>query len=473
MIKTGCFLICLIMTLGLKASDDGYNISVTVNGIKNQDIILGYYYNKQMYVSDTATTNSAGTAIFSGEESLKGGLYLFYLPNGRYFDVLIDKEQKFSIRTDTLDLVGNMSISGAKDPSLFLSYQKFISERQKESSAYREKLQAVESDSEEAKELRAELTKINQKVEEYWENITTNHPESFTATFIKSMQEPSMPEFNIPDGVSNPDSLLQIKRYRHFRDHYFDNIDFTDERLLRTPFFVQRLENYFDRGIIQIPDTIADASIRIIEKSRDNATMFRFLVQYFFNRANESNIMGMDAAMVALAEKYYLSGDATWASEQFLMNLQERVTAIKPTLIGKTAQDLRMQTIDGGTARLHAVDAKITIIVFYEPSCGHCKKELPKLYKDVFLPYRDRGVEVFAVYSLDDMQEWNEFVDEHGLHEWINVFDPFHQTRFRQFYDIRSTPMLYVLDRDKKIAGKRIDAGQLPGFIEHLLRNYD
>ncbi len=459
----------ILMNNNIQASQNGYNISLEIKNLANKEVILVYYFNKQMYVSDTALTNQHGKTVFEGEEPLQGGLYFFYLPNGKHFDVLIDKEQYFAISTDTANLINNMQISNSEDAQLFLNYQKFLNKQQIKANELNEKLNSNDIDSKEKEKLIEELQNVNKEVNDYWDDVINKHPDSFTATFIKSMQEPSLPDFDIPSDSDNPDSLLFIKQYDFFRHHYFDNIDLRDERLLRTPFFTQRLDNYFTRGLIQAPDTVALASIELIEKSADNEKMFRFILQYCFNRANESNIMGMDAVMVELAEKYYLTGKATWVSDQFLETLQERINAIKPTLIGNTASNLVMTDINGNKQELFKVEANITIITFFEPSCGHCKVEIPNLYKEIYLKYRDKGLEFFTVYTLDNKEEWNDFIEKYEMTDWINVYDPYNQSGFRQNYDVRATPMIYVLDKDKKIVAKKIDSAQLPGFIEFLL----
>jgi thiol-disulfide isomerase/thioredoxin len=258
----------------------------------------------------------------------------------------------------------------------------------------------------------------------------------------------------------------------HFvKVHYFDNIDLTDDRLIRTPFFQQKIEYYFNNALLQMPDTVAEAAIRVIETSRPNPEMFKYLVPNIFNIVNESNIMGMDAAMVAIAEKYYLTGEAEWTTEEFINNLRTRVEELKPALLGQTAHDLKMENPQGEFFRLHEVRAPITIIAFYEPDCSHCKKEMPLLYNDVYLKYRDKGVQVFAVYNLVDKEQWNKFIDDNRMYDWINVYDPYQNTGFRRYFDIKSTPMIYILDKDKKIIGKRIDVEQIPSFLDHLLNN--
>jgi thiol-disulfide isomerase/thioredoxin len=259
--------------------------------------------------------------------------------------------------------------------------------------------------------------------------------------------------------------------YHYYKEHFFDNIDLQDERFLRTPYFAQKLETFIDKLVIQVPDSVVKEGVRLIEMARGNEEMFRFLVQFMFNRANESKIMGMDAAMVAFAEKYYLSGEATWADQEFLDKLETRVREIKPTLIGNKAHEMRMESIEGQIYSLNELNAEITIVAFFEPSCGHCKKEIPKLYREVFEPYRSKGVQVFAVYTLADRDEWTNFINEHELYDWINVYDPYHQTHFRDYYDIKSTPTIFILDREKKIIAKKLDVDQMPGFLDYVLSN--
>src|SRR5690554_1526413 len=169
--KKHIILILLLVTaVALQATAaQGHKIQVQLNGFQNQELILGYYFNKRMYVTDTVPINGAGLATFQQEEALPGGLYLFYLPNGKYFDVLINDEQNFSIQTDTADLVGKMQITGSKESSLFLDYQRFLMQKQKESEALRNEIKANEGQQARVADLSQQLQKVNQEVADYWD----------------------------------------------------------------------------------------------------------------------------------------------------------------------------------------------------------------------------------------------------------------------------------------------------------------
>jgi hypothetical protein len=75
--------------------------------------------------------------------------------------------------------------------------------------------------------------------------------------------------------------------------------------------------------------------------------------------------------------------------------------------------------------------------------------------------------EVFAVGIESDMDEWKNFIKKNNL-KWINVSDLYNNTKFRDFYDIYSTPVVYLLDEDKKIIAKRLDTEKVRDFINNL-----
>jgi len=464
------FLLTLLVITPAITFSQGYSIRTTIHGIRDTSLILGYYFNKQMFVKDTIQVDENGTGTFAGEEPLDGGIYIVYLPDKSYFDLLISDDQDFSLETTAGDLVKSQKISGSSESGNFLQYQRFLNVKQEEAKTVQEKLKDLEKDSPEYNKVIEELRAIKKEVDDKMELTIEQNSGTFLANFLRSTKDVEVPDFDLPENSANKDSVFQVKRYNYYVTHYFDNIDLNDDRLLRTPVFTSRLERYFTKLLVQHPDTLYRKANYVIGKS-ENDKVRRYLIQYLFNMANESKVMGMDAMVVNLAERYYLSGEAEWADSTFLSKLQERVSKLKPNLIGKKAPDLKLQSIDGQIFKLSEVRAPITILVFWEPSCGHCKTEIPKLKTLVWDKYQKDGIKIFAVYTQVEQTEWKEFIEKHDLYEWMNVYDPYQRSNFRNLYDIYSTPTIFVLDKDKMIIGKRIGAEQLPGFIDYQLKN--
>ncbi|WP_054720060.1 TlpA family protein disulfide reductase [Marinifilum fragile] len=153
-----------------------------------------------------------------------------------------------------------------------------------------------------------------------------------------------------------------------------------------------------------------------------------------------------------------------------MANIRERVIKTQFNLIGMKSQDLLMQTPEGEFVRLHEVEAPLTVLYFWEPDCGHCKKVTPKLKTEILDKYQDKGLKVFAVCTQDQKELWENAIHDYDIYDFINCYDPEFQTNFRIFYDVYSTPTMYLLDKDKKIIAKRLDIDNLKLFLDNKLK---
>ncbi len=305
---------------------------------------------------------------------------------------------------------------------------------------------------------------INDDVAKERQKVINENKDNFLSKLLLASIETEIPD---PPKDENGNILDSMFQYNYYRNHYFDHTDFLDDRLLRTPFIEGKLRHYFT-VLPQIPDTLIPVMDTIIGWAKPNKEVFQFVLSYLFNKYLKSDIMGMDEVYVHLAEKYYLSGEADWIDSSFKATLTERVRKTKPNLIGNKAPDLKMQTNTGQWVNLYGVKAEYTILVFWSPDCGHCKKELPKL-NDIYKKYNRNFLEVFAVYTQYEKEEWIDFIEEKQLN-WINVYDPFYLTDFRDLYDIYSTPVVYLLDREKTIIAKRIAIEDIGDFLKKFVK---
>jgi peroxiredoxin len=240
---------------------------------------------------------------------------------------------------------------------------------------------------------------------------------------------------------------------------------------LRTPLIEKRVETYLKKILIQIPDSILHPAIQLIEKSKANDEMFRYIAGNLLTHSANSEIMGMDRVFVEIANNFFLNGQATWTDSATIEKIRRKVYLSLPNLIGNSAPELKLPDENSQYHSLHQVNAEYTVLYFWEPNCNHCSKSTPKLYNDVYLPLRDKGVEVFAVCTQDNKEEWQNFILDNKLFEWINVWDPEMISNFRAWYDVHSTPTLYLLDKDKKIIAKRIDVETTGKFIKNKLKS--
>lgn len=445
------------------SASTGYDIKVRVVGLHDTVCYLGNHYGDKQYVNDTARVDKDGWMTFKGDEPLDGGIYLVILPSKTYFEIIISDQQKFTVETDTLDYIAHQKVTGSLENKLFLDHQQFLIKKSKENMSLKARLDANKDNKDSAEAIKKEIAAVDQSVKDYRLKIMKDHPNTFMTKIIKTMQEPEVPEAPRDANGNITDSTFQ---YRYYKAHFLDNVDFGDERLLRTPLLHAKVKTYTQQLTVPLPDSIIPSVDTIIIKSRANKEVFKYNVATLANYYETSNIMGYDKVFVHIAENYYLTNEAFWADSALKAKIRERVNKIKPTILGTPAHDLVMNDTAGVPKRLYDVKEKYTVLAFWDPTCSHCKIEIPELghYRD---SVRAKGLslEVYGVGIESDPELWKKFIRDNNL-KFINVTDLYNKTRFRDFYDIYSTPVIYLLDEQKRILAKRLDPEKLKEFIE-------
>lgn len=449
-----------------------YKIDVKITDLKEKEIYLGYYYGDKTYVKDTIKLDAKGQGTFKGDSLLDQGVYIVVLPSKSYFDILVGKDQEFSVETSSDNLIKNLKIKGSTENSTFKEFQQFMINKQTESSKIQNKLKDLDESSDSSKILKDQLNGLSDGVKDYWNKTISENEGDLLGVIIKAMKNPEIPEIEVPENIQNKDSVKWFHSYNYNRQHYFDHIDFSDKRFLRTPIFHNKLETFFTKVLIQDPDTLNHYIDIVATQAEADDEMFQYIIRYFFNTFQNSNIMGMDKVLVHIADDYYLTDKVDWLDAENAKKLKEHVAKLRFNLIGNFAQDLKMETINEEYAQLRDINAKYTVVVFWEPNCGHCKKVIPEIY-ELYHEFSRDEFEVFAVYTQTDKEEWTKYIHEKGYEDWINVWDQYNLTNFRFFYNVYSTPTIYLLDENKKIIAKRIGYETLRNILEIELGKKD
>lgn len=459
----------------------GYEIKLKINGLQDTSVILGHYLNKSMYPDDTAKIDKKGFGVFKGKKSLPGGMYIIYLPNTRYFEIIIGDDQVFSFEVDTSDFIKTLTFKGSDENQVFIEFQRFIVKLKAKADSIQQKINSAKNDKEKNNLLQA-LENLNENRISYIEKINKDYPGLFVSKFLKATLDIKVPD---PPKDKNGRVIDSTWQYYYYRNHYFDNFDIGDPRMLRTPLYEDKIMNYITKVIPQIPDSIITEVDKLIEKSRSDSNLFRYMLITLFNYYGKSNYMGMDAVQVHIADKYYIK-ESWWSDTKFINDLKERVEKTKPLLLGKIAPDITLINVPadhfikakqdsvlkrfphvGMQFNLHQIQADYLVLVFWEADCGHCKTAIPKLYEEYESKLKSLGIKILAVSTLfgeEGKIKWVDFVNDHKLYDWINAWNPYSYD-FKIKYDVITTPQIYVLDKSKKIIAKKIAPEQIEEII--------
>ncbi len=474
-------LLILCFSLAGFSQNKPFKLKMKINGMQDSACYLLNYYGSKMYYNDTAQFNNDGVVIFTKDEKPKGGLYIVYTGGKRLFEIIINDEKYIELETDTLDYIGKMTVKKSKENKLFFDYLKFLSAKQRSSVPMRNKLQASKTPAKDKAEINQNLAKIGVEITDYRKDVIKNNEELFISTFFKTMNEEPLPEFN---EVKN-DSIKRLLKYEHYRDHLFDNIDFTDDRINNTPLYHNKIEKYFTTISFPNPDSIIKDVDIVVGKAKANDELFKYTTYYLLSHYEKSKIMGMDAVFAHVGLNYYTHKLAFWSDSAQIEKIHDKARKLSPLLLGKPAINLSLLDTSGNKwEQLYNVKAKYTVLVFWDPDCGHCIKELPKLSSAVDSLKNTLDIKVFSV-SSNHNEEWKKFIRDNKI-DFINVAVPMEaysdQNAATQFiidghtdlkslnynktYDIFSTPQIYLLDSKKIIVGKKLDAELLKKVIQ-------
>ena len=455
------------------ASAQSYSVTLHAPGYKSGIAYLTYHMGKNLNVEDSAAVNNKGIAIFEGKRKLPGGIYAMVLPGkNKLVDFFIDKEQVINITIDTTDLLNKTVVTGSKENIAFQQYQQYMAVKGKvweaERTAYNQSTTKADSTLHENN-----YSKLNKELNDYRENVIKTQPNSMMATVLSAMKEPPLLHSN---PATHQDSL---DNYYYYKSHYWDGITFMDERIIRSPFFLPKFEKYYRDIIIQHPDSIIkDADYQLL-LARSCPEMYKFLLNWLTDEYISPKYMGQDAVFVHLFEKYHSKGLTSWLNEKQNETISRRAYMLMANLIGAKAADLEMLDTAGKVSPLYNVVADYTIVCFWDPNCGHCKEEVPKLDSIYHASWKQHGVKMYGVLSGDAKEDlkpvWTKYIREHNLGEWINVYQTkemeaaasaSQKPSYRQLYDVTMTPTLFLLDKEKRIIGKKLTWQQLDDLMQ-------
>jgi thiol-disulfide isomerase/thioredoxin len=459
------FFLAAVTLLSYSQFQNGYDVSVNISGLGDSTVYLAYHLGDKQYLKDTLKLDRKGYGRISGKEKLQQGIYMIVLPGKKYFEILMSADQHFALYCSYRDYFNTLKFDGSEENSAFVEYQKNWTALQTRAGVLGKRLQANKQNNDSIRVL-TELQKIQEeKMKSYLKGVIKNNNGNLLSVLVKAMLPVDSPEIIVPSGTTNPDSVKWIRSYIYNKNHFFDNIDLSDERLVYTPILMARLNAFFNNVVIPSADSINKEIDVILKKCSSNYKTFQFVSVYLFNHFRESEIMGHDAVLVKLADEVYLSGKADWVTKEFKDDLRKQVDRLRPNLIGQKAKDLVMDSYKGIFVSLYDITKEFIVLYFWEPDCGHCKEATPKL-KSFYEKARSENVEIFAVCTTSDREKWIKYIEDKEL-AWINGWDPMRTSRYDYFYNVQSTPMIYILDRNKKIIAKKLPVENVASFIDN------
>lgn len=484
--------ILLFLLAFLSISGHAQQLKFKVVGVPDTTVHLIKYVGSQMYYADTAQIKK-GVVTFNGAKQEQGILGVLF-PGQMFFEFIHSGEEVY-METKSPEFIPNMTVVKSKENQIFMDYIRFLSmntEQAKKLTASKELLPAEDVDGK--KKIDDEINGLGKNVREYQRNLVDSNKGTFVSNLIYMSTD-----IDIPSAPKNPDGTFVDNEfgYKYLRDHYWDHVDFSDDRLVNTPVIQKKLEYFYSpQMLLQHPDTIIKYLTRVVDLIPFGSNMYRFFVTKITSHYEKSKIMGMDKVMNAFVWRYYCSKDdagnrnGSWMDEEKLEELCSDTKKRLRLVQGEVPPNVILtDTTSQNWRDFYSLKSDYVILYFWDPGCGHCKKETPKLEKLYTQKLKVRNVEIFAVGKAtgSEYEDWKEFIRNNKL-SFINVglTDPIFKLaksspldlipskttleslNYQDTYDIFSTPRVWILDKDKKIIGKGLGVAQIEEFLDRL-----
>ena len=479
-------------------AQSGYEITINLKNATDSIAYLTFYQFDKTLIKDTCTSIKNGKIVFKGKEKLDKGIYsLVSQGKGIYFDFFIDDNtQKLELKTEASANIGK-ELTALNSPleNEFFSYIQYINQQNKDFQAYRQTAKLTTKKDTLALNIRQR--EVEKSINDFEEKFIADHKGTYIGDVMNLKVEKLLKD--IPKASNGrPDS---IQAYTYYKKHYWDNVDFKDDGTIRNPFFNNKIKRYFESVVATHPDSVVVEIDKIMNRTKPGSLTYKLLLAHFTYTYETSKIMGFDKVFVHMSDNYFKTGKANgiYDDNDVVQRIIKRADKLKPLLIGATVQDLFMITAEDFPKmkamgfedaknseemtsvfyknvnqvskmyiKLSEVKAEYTVLVFWDVDCSHCQKEIPILveqYNDLIKEKKD--IKVYSVYMQHEGDKYLKYIAENKL-PWINVYDGAHYNNAIEKYDVYSTPVIYILDRNKVIRAKRIDADQLKTMIKAI-----
>jgi len=424
------------------------------------------YFDGSRYTQDTVRLSADGRGMFRSQLPYPEGLYMIHLDSLHFFDFLMADDQQFTITVDTTDFTHNNRISGARQSEALQAYTAFMADRHRDLRVLYDEFKKVYPDSAHRARTDARLDSLNAVVKQYREALYRDFSGAWVAAFVRGLDAVNTGPYPMPQSLEQ-----RFLERQYQKKHFFDNIDLQDLRFWYTGYFTQKIEQYLSTVVEPEPDTIAAAASWLVAQTLGDSICSRLMLGRLMNYALGNPIMGLENMWARLAEDYYFCEQPVYCPDSaFMQRLRSEYGHVRYNRIGMKAHDLALQDSAGQPVRLYDLAAPYTLVYFFEPDCGFCKKITPRIYHEIFAKYRDRGLDVACVCMLNNRDEWLDYIRSNGFTDWHNLWDPDRTSEFWRYYDTSTTPGIFLTDSTHTIIAKKLDVESLDRLLTTIFK---
>ncbi|HOV11101.1 MAG TPA: redoxin domain-containing protein [Bacteroidales bacterium] len=421
-----------------------HTVSYKVSGLKNSRAYLLSKYGSTFKIVDSCIATQ-GNIVFNHSASLPAGVYRIAFADSLFTDIILNHENvRLSSHISTLS--DSLKVLESKENQVYHEYWIISSHIQDTidlisvagNKIYEENghklTPALDSMARKTYQLSAQLDQITNQ-------LIIKNPGLYVTKLLKAYVTPDWLAYK-----KTPGAKIYKNKNAFLKEHYFDNVDFSDSTLLYSEVFYVLCNDYLSGFVNPETDTgYINAVDFILGKAQPESPVYNYLLDLLVNTFEDTE---WEETFIHLVDNYLLKNTCT--PDEHDKTLGERVAVMKQLKPGNKAPEIILNDIDGRPRSLAGIEAKVTLLVFWSSTCEHCEKVMPQL-QHIYAGYHPLGLEILAISADTDKKSWVDAINRQGL-KWINVADlKGFQSPVIKAYNAFSTPTFFLLDHEKKI----------------------
>lgn len=402
------FLIIVLLTFAPFASFSQAKIRINIeNHIDSIYYLIKYTSDKSHCVIDTSSLSS-GYKIFSNKTDYNEGIYVIAdSKQNPLFEILIGKDQKFSIHVEELMELKSYEVKGSKETeSYFKIYSRTFYDRLH--------IKALESELKYHPENIRKIDSIKNELYKYQESMLRKDNDSFLNTYIKFTE-----------------------------DRPICDLPLCDERILNSRLLKNKLDKYFDNSsTTQTPEFICNKIDEFVLSTDECQEIRDYILWYLYSKYFNPEKTENELVYIHLVDEYFSKLEIENLTENIRKEIIRRADVLRKITIGQVAPSFQYIDENGDIVDLDDIRSKFTVLFFYKPDCQKCirDKRILGLVKK-----RINNIEILHI----DISEENNSTSQ-------DIIDK---------YDIMTTPTIYLLNEKKEIIAKHIKAERIEFHI--------
>ena len=437
-----------------------YQIKIkAVNTIDSIAFFRGTVFDDKNYIPKDTIKLYKGNYTVAAKKPIIGGIYFLYFPKSKQ-KVFFSIENKDSIKIEIrgLNYLDSIKFSN-KANQQFIEYQLL----EKKLSNY---------DSMYAAEL-AKGKKFNLAQKAAFFQPKTSQLISYRTTLLKNLKQVNALFLHL-NTLNILDSSVPSRKNYIGRNELIKRIDFKNPKLLFTPNIKNVLNEYYSYYPLQA-DSLNKGLDTVMNKVDGKSNISMYITDYFIKLLHNREIVNNTEAYTYYLEKYILNQKYKISDIKQLDQLKTELANLKSLQLQDTCVNMILKDTAGQVQNLQefASQNKFTLIIFYDPTCEHCKVELPKMDSTINLLENTYNIKVgrYAVCNEPSLPAsiWKDFIVKYNLNKnYINV-NLGNNMDLRKSYDAFTNPIFYLVNNKGILLGKKLSPQTVRNLI---LSNY-